>query len=233
MSNSTVQYNYSHDNDGPGLLLYTGQNNSSTRREHCSLQHQRERQPQGRPRWHPARRPYLRRRDLSEHGLHKPLGSRHAETFESPLGGLRDHCSKNILFASGPLPTLTSPVLVVGTLLLQGNDYYGDSGLKIRWGSRTFTNLPAWRTATGEEKLLGEPTGLEVDPKLVSPGGGGTIGDPDQLAHFTAYKLQNGSPMIDDALNLATLFGIDPGGRDFYGVTLFEGLGPDIGASES
>ncbi len=233
VSNSTVQYNYSHDNDGPGLLLYTGQNNSAhvgnTVRYNIS-------------------------EDDSRRGGHGgiQLGGRiygaaiyQNTVYTSPSGagtpkplrvlsvGSGVVVRNNILFASGPLPTLSSPVLDVGTLLLQGNDYYGDSGLKIRWGGRTFTNLAAWRTATGEEKLLGEPTGLEVDPKLVNPGGGGTIGDPDQLAHLTAYKLQNGSPMIDDALNLATLFGIDPGGRDFYGVTLFEGLGPDIGASES
>jgi hypothetical protein len=39
--------------------------------------------------------------------------------------------------------------------------------------------------------------------------------------------------MVDEALDLAAVFGIDPGGRDFFGVTLFEGLGPDVGASES
>ena len=109
VSNSTVQYNYSHDNDGPGLLLYTGQNNSAhvgnTVRYNIS-------------------------ENDSRRGAHGgiQLGGRiygdaiyQNTVYTSPSGagtpkplrvlsaGSGITVRNNILFASGPLPTLTSP----------------------------------------------------------------------------------------------------------------------------
>ncbi len=49
---------------------------------------------------------------------------------------------------------------------------------------------------------------------------------------LTAYKLQKDSPLIDGGLDLRSLFGIDPGRRDFYGNPIPSGTGFDIGAHE-
>ncbi len=115
----------------------------------------------------------------------------------------------------------------------KGNCYwtYGDQ-IEIAWNRKTYTNLEEWRNATDQEVLNGDPVGFEVDPKLIEPGYGGTISDPNRLATLSNYKLQPDSPLIDRALNLQSLFKIDPGSRDFYGTILPQFSGYDIGACE-
>jgi len=59
------------------------------------------------------------------------------------------------------------------------------------------------------------------------------VGDASNLESLDAYLLRPESPMIDAGLDLRSLNGTDAGLRDFYGVTLPQGSGYDIGASES
>jgi hypothetical protein len=74
--------------------------------------------------------------------------------------------------------------------------------------------------------------GLNVDPKLNNPGGGGTFNNTTLLDTLTAYNLQSTSPLINAGLDLSGLFGINNGGQDFYGTPLMPGV-VDIGAHES
>ena len=115
-----------------------------------------------------------------------------------------------------------------------GNSYwtYGDN-IKIAWNKNIYTNLKQWRNKTNQEMLNGTPVGFEADPKLKKPGYGGTIGAPTQLTTLSNYKLEPGSPLIDKALNLKSLFKIDPGSRDYYGTTLPQFSGYDVGACEA
>jgi hypothetical protein len=73
---------------------------------------------------------------------------------------------------------------------------------------------------------------MSVNPQLSAPGGGGTINNSDELNTLTAYTPVSGSPMIDTALNLKTLFGVDPGAYDFIGNSTPRGEAYDIGAVE-
>ncbi|MHC4912918.1 MAG: right-handed parallel beta-helix repeat-containing protein, partial [Planctomycetota bacterium] len=53
-----------------------------------------------------------------------------------------------------------------------GNCYWADgNNLEIKWGNQTYTSLPAWRSATGEETLNGNDVGLEADPCLMGGSG--------------------------------------------------------------
>jgi len=67
---------------------------------------------------------------------------------------------------------------------------------------------------------------------LTSPGGGGTIGNSDLLNTLSAYTLLTASQMRDSGLNIQTLFGINPGSTDFYGVLIPQNGAFDVGASE-
>jgi hypothetical protein len=95
-----------------------------------------------------------------------------------------------------------------------------------------YTSLGGWRTATGQEMLAGTPTGLVVDPKLVGAGEGASLRNPDRLTDLKAYKLQADTPLLGRGLDLAALFGVDTGGRDYFGVPVPTGNGPEIGAAE-
>ena len=116
----------------------------------------------------------------------------------------------------------------------QGNCYWscGDDFI-INWGrNKTYTSLDAWRTASGQEEVNSNPVGIEADPVLTDPGHGGTIGDPCQLETLSAYKLMGSSPAIDEGLDLYTLFGVDVGTHDYYGLDIPSNGLFDIGAHE-
>lgn len=136
----------------------------------------------------------------------------------------------NILVTTGDVPLVNA--YNNSELLFQGNNYWtSGSTFTIFLNGMTLNSLNAWRSQ-GQERLNGQNTGFAVDPKLENPGVGGTVGDADRLHELNAYKLQDGSPMIDAALNLQSLFGINPGITDFYGTGLPQGAGYDIGAHE-
>jgi hypothetical protein len=92
--------------------------------------------------------------------------------------------------------------------------------------------LPAFRAGTGQEKLNGVDVGFNLDPKLESGGNGGTIGQAGALSTLTAYRLRPTSPLVDNGLNLNTLFALQLGIRDFYGTDLPHGGKYEIGAHE-
>lgn len=117
-------------------------------------------------------------------------------------------------------------------LVLQGNAYYQTGGtFRVYYSDAAFSDLSQWQNATGEELLSdGTPVGYVGDPGLVAAGQGGTIGDPDLLFTLSAYNLQVTSPVGYTGLDLAGLFGVDPGAQDFYGTPLNLGLGFSVGA---
>jgi hypothetical protein len=111
-------------------------------------------------------------------------------------------------------------IYVSGTqsnLLIQGNDYWTNGGtFNIKYGTKTYSTLPAFRSGAKQELLNGASVGLNVNPLLTSSGNGGTVGNADLLNTLTAYTLQSTSPLIGAGLNLKSL-GTDPGNQDFYG----------------
>jgi hypothetical protein len=108
---------------------------------------------------------------------------------------------------------------------------YGDR-IKIVWGKKTYRSLAEWRAATKQEKTVGADTGFDVDPGLMDPGHGGIIGDATKLGTLNAYKLKQNSPLIDKGLDIKSMFGIDTGGKDFFGKALPQGEGFEPGAIE-
>ena len=121
-----------------------------------------------------------------------------------------------------------------GGLTLAGNDYWTGSadGLNLVWLGTDADTLADWRAASGQEQLGGVDTGLAVPPDLAGAGRGGTLDDADAIAtRLPEYELQPGSPLIDAGVSLTAL-GIDPGPTDFYGSTLPQGAGFDIGVDE-
>ena len=120
-----------------------------------------------------------------------------------------------------------------GSYYFKGNCYWSSGDpLQIVWGGTTYTSLAAWRTATGQEKLDGQPVGFETDPCLISPGYGETVGDPCLLYTLSPYKLMPSSPLINKGLNVNSLFGIDPGTQDFYGTAIPVDSNYDVGVHE-
>jgi hypothetical protein len=158
-------------------------------------------------------------------------GTPRAVRFNSPSTDFRFF--DNLIVTTGGVPLLDVPGGQTG-IVFQGNDYWSSGGaFSILWNGTTYASLQDWAAATGQEMDGATLVGWDVDPLLEDPGAGGTIGDADALASLAAYRLQPGSPMIDAGLDLAGLFGVDPGPHDFYGTPLPQGAALDIGAFEA
>ena len=215
-SNSVIQYNLSHDNEGSGYLMYSNKSNQAF---HDNVIRYNISHHDGRKNTYAGIR--LGGNIYDSSVVHNtvyvgsvvngvPTGFR-----SNGVTGARVTVRNNIFFMGAG----TNVVRASGTpakLNLQGNDYWSSGGLRFLWGSATYSTLTAWRTATGQEKLNGAAVGLSVNPLLVSPGGQGA----------TSYRLQSGSPMIDKGL------GIVSGSRDYFGNPVPQGGGRDIGAHE-
>jgi hypothetical protein len=103
----------------------------------------------------------------------------------------------------------------------------GDGGFLVDG----YTSLEEWAEATGQETMQGKLVGNYVDP-LLRRDGTGLMTDPLKLGSFTEFLLPPNSPAVDRALDLRSLFGIDPGQVDFFGVSIPQGDAYDMGAHE-
>ena len=231
VTNSVVQYNYSHDNAGAGYLLYQF---SGARPFGGNVVHYNVSENDGR---------------TNLGGIYAGGGVANTQVhnntiyvgprasglpFAAKAEGTSGFRFRNNLFVGvGGVPLVEIPYNQA-RLVFQGNGYWsGGDAFVIRHGGKTYTSLKRWRNATGQETYRSRATGLSANPRLVDPGNGGTIGDADRLPTLAAYKLRAGSPLVDAGLNLRSLFGLSPGPTDFYGTSIPQGAGYDVGTHEA
>lgn len=244
-TNSVMQYNYSHDNDGPGFLLaqYSGAPRpfaNNVVRYNISQNDARSGRHGAIHFWsasaetHPIRdiAVYDNTVFLSPSGAGgSPLGL----YFHGSSTRTRDvRIHNNVFVTTGDVPLVHIDSEQVG-LLIHHNAYWpsGDAFRIVQAGT-THGSLGAWRAATGHEEVGGAATGIETDPLLSDPGGGPTLGDADLLDTVTAYRLEAGSPLIDAGFDLGDLGTLGPGSgaTDYYGTAVPQGGAHDIGAHE-
>lgn len=240
--NSKVQYNYSHDNDGPGYLIAHAPNNSNhsgnTIRYNIS-------ENDGRKNATGAIVIFGRTigAEIYNNSVYlKPSlsGFSHAVNVFNATIPTQDvqrvHFRNNVFFADSGATMLSVSVDQLNgavDLRFEGNNYFGRTAPpKILWGNTTYVGLPSWRVATGQEIVGGAPMGFPGDPQFIAAGGGGTIGNADLLANLSAYKLKSTSALINRGLNLMQRFGINPGTIDYYGGSTPSGSAYDVGAHE-
>jgi hypothetical protein len=220
--NSTSQYNYAHDNSGAGILSweFTG----------------------ARPMHSNTFRYNICQNDATHNTFYSELtiggGTEpgvliYNNTFYSGISAALDggtlgtgsSIRNNLLITTNGRTLLAG----YGSATVQGNDYWSSGAAENIAG---YSTLNAFSAATGQEMLSGQATGYELDPRLNDAGGGSTMGNPDLLDTLTAYQFQQSSPLVLAGLNLQSLFGINPGTQDFFGVAIPSSGPCSIGASE-
>jgi hypothetical protein len=231
--NSFMQYNYSHDNDGPGFTIaeFNGaralQNN--TIRYNISENDGRKNGLAGIVLWNGGSG--IQNIQIFNNSVFASPASvqPRALLIESATSNVQ--IRNNIFVTTGAVPVIEVYAGQNG-LVLQGNDYWSSGALlTFIWAGTRYNDLVSFRSATGQEIYNSAPAGMNVDPKLIAPGVGGTINNPDLLYTLNAYNLQAGSPMIDAGMWLTT-FGIAPGAIDFLNTKVYRGTAYDIGAVE-
>ncbi len=243
VSESVLQYNWSHDNDGAGYLLAhrfgDGLHAGNIVRYNVS-------QNDGRRNGNAAIRVWGGVRDAEIHNNTVYVSTAPGERWPRALGvdnaTVEAHRPRevrvrsNIFVTAGGLSLVAVTATALGRpadLRLEGNAYHATGGpFRVVWGATVYEDLGSWREATAQERVGDAPTGFEGDPGLAEPGGGGILGDPDRLAGLDAYRLASGSGLVDAGLNLPALFGVDPGPHDFYGTSIPQGRGYEPGAHE-
>jgi Right handed beta helix region len=142
--------------------------------------------------------------------------------------------ANNVFFGTGPL---LFDVFDGAGLELQGNAYWTEGApLRIDWDTgksapRTFADFDAYRAATGQETLDADATGLYADPRLIAAGTGPTLDDTARLSELGMYELGEDSPLIDRGIDLTRLSLVSPA-SDFFGSPSPRGAAPDIGVHE-
>lgn len=208
-TNSTLQYNYSHDNGGPGYLLaqYNGAPpmHDLTIRYNVSENDARQYSQGAIHVWSSG----------SSGGIQRVLIHNNTVTVTPPADGTRPKAlfimsggfgdlliRNNVFVTTSYLPVVST--VTANSLRLEGNCYWNATQLSFNWVGTTYTDLASWRTATGQETLTsGRTTGVSADPKLPSA-------DP------TLAPMPD-SPIQGSGLNLRAEFNISPGPQDFVG----------------
>ena len=220
-TNCIVQYNYSHDNDGPGYGLFQF---SGARAWSGNVIRYNISENDGRKNSYAAIQLWNGGSGIANADIYSNTIYVAPAASGTPLGIFVQtavsnvHVRNNVFQTDGGLPILDIEGKQT-SLNFQGNDYWPSAyPLSVTISNKTYSSVTAWRSATGQEMLNGQATGYSVNPLLNSPGGGSTIGNADLLeTNLGSYRLQPTSPLIDAGLNLWSLFVIAPGPRDFYG----------------
>jgi hypothetical protein len=232
-TNSVVQYNYSHDNDGFGFLLCNYKDaphewRNNVLRFNISDNDGRDLKANAAICFW-TDEPELADIEVYHNTvLVDPAANGNLPAVLCVSGkAVRARLCNNIFMATSGCPLLDNRTDASG-LRFQGNAYWTEAGpVRLLWAGQEFASLDAWRNSTGQEILAGKPVGLFVDPLLTVYGRGMTVSDVLRLPMLPAYHLRPGSPLIGKAEDLSPL---NIGKQDFFGNSLV-GSGPlNIGA---
>jgi hypothetical protein len=209
-TNSVLQYNYSHDNGGPGYLLaqYPGAPpmHDLTVRYNVSENDARRDNQGAIQLWSSGASGGIQRANVHNNTvLLSPTtnGSfpRAVYIMNGDISG--SALRNNVLKTTSGLPLITCEITT--GIRLEGNLYWtGAAPIVVQWNGTTYSSLAAWRSATGQERLAnGRDTGIAADPQLMG-----------NTANFSPLP---SSPVVGSGLNLQAEFNTYPGPRDFVG----------------
>jgi len=211
VTNSVIQYNYSHDNDGSGYGMY---------------------QFSGARPWHDNIVRFNRSvNDARKNGYgalgfwNGGSGLKNAEFYNNTVvidsaGAAKQpwavkfmsekltsiHLRNNNFVTQGTAGMLYAFSTRKDTdLLLQGNNYYAVNTFDIKWSKKSYSTMTAWRTGSGQERLAnGTYVGLSVNPQFID----------------AQHQIASASPLAHSGLNLRSLFNINVGSVDLYGTVI-------------
>ncbi|WP_018615832.1 right-handed parallel beta-helix repeat-containing protein [Segetibacter koreensis] len=234
-TNSTMQYNYSHDNYGGGYVIaqFSGAllMKNITIRYNISENDGRKNDYGAIHMWSSSTSGGVQTVNIYNNTVYiTPSLNAVPKGFYirgGPISGVK--VRNNIFQTTGAVQVVNVPFPSSSTF--QGNDYWSTGSMfKILWGSSSYSSLNSWRTSTGQEKVNGIASGLQLDPQFSETTTGVTFSDASQITQLKRYKLKSTSGLINKGLNLTSLFGINVGTKDFWGNSIVNKTTFNMGA---
>lgn len=225
---SIMQYNFSHDNDGAGFMA--GQfaaaraMNGITIRYNLSVNDAR-RNRYGGIHLFTAPGTRLQGVDIYQNTVFIAPGKSTSSAFgvSQWAPGLRDVRVINNSFIADDGVRFIDIEDVGNGIQFLGNNYDSTAdAFVIHFEGNTYTSLPDWRAATGQERLGELSVGSAKTADVIRPGGD----SPED------YQLRADSVLVDAGLDLLNVFGLVAGARDFFGNPVPAGKSYDIGMHE-
>lgn len=238
VTNSIVQFNYSHENEGAGLLLaqfdWAEPMGGNTFRYNISQNDGRDNNYGGITVWSNdgdgATGAVFHNNVIAI----SPNSAGNVPPVISFLNNNHDDIKfyNNVFYSAGNSSLIQGTTDSTRTEFF-GNTWFGEDRFLVGYGGKLYTSWEQFIAESGQEVINGEVVGLNVDPMFTDVFNGQTFSNADLLHMLEAYKLLEGSPLINAGLDLQALFGINPGMTDFYGNPLTIGYTLDMGANES
>ena len=236
----TIQYCYSHDNEGPGFALVEyGSSNEFTGNivRYNVSENDARKNSYGSillyavDALHPVKSSYVYNNTVYVNASNLTNGTPSAIAIQSQ--NFTDvHVGNNIFYAINGVDLMNSWLSVpTNGIFFQNNDYYSAASVyNFWWNGSLYTSLNSWQAATGQELNGNISMAFTQNPLLQDPGTGGTVSPADggQFTSLFGYQLNALSPLVDKGIS----FG-DMGLHDFFGTALSLGSGYDIGAAEA
>jgi hypothetical protein len=238
VTNSVMQFNYSHDNDGAGYLLAHAR---ATNGHRGNIIRYNISQNDGRRNGYGAIEVWGRILDADIHNntVFTSYVSATTKALHLHNRGVEQQHPERVRFWNNILQTTGgAPVVTVTSAVLDGaldvrfehNLYWsGGSTFKLVWNGLTHTSLSAWQIASGQETRGGVSVGIVDDPQLAAPGTGITYDNASLTHDLWQYRLAATSPAIDTGLEPEP--GSTPAPGDYFGAPSALHR-PDIGAHE-
>lgn len=240
VTNSIMQYNYSHDNEGAGFLIaqfeWARPMYNNVVRYNISENDGLNNDYKGITIWVADQNHNGGNRDLLIYN-----NTVFADKEAAPSGGgvffksghhYNVQFFNNIFYSRNGAPLIVAADTAEIRAYFRNNAWYSeDGGYTFTWGDTSYTSLEAFRQGTGQEIVQGQPTGIAADPKLTDPGTAGILGYPlhlQQLQH--RYSLHKKSPLIGQGIDVALPSPFTPATQDIAGNKLTPGTPPDMGA---
>lgn len=200
-TNSIMQYNYTHDNEGAGLFLGaetgTSSNNNVIRYNISQNDARLGTAYSGIHVWQD-----VNNSDIYNNTVYMSSSGSAAVAMNGFIGQNLNF-RNNIIMSSGGSPLIYYRGGGSG-VLFQGNEYWAANGpLHIYWVGNDYTSLSAFQLGSRQEMDGSTFTGFQTEPGLLAPGIAGTLGNAVRLPLLTGYVLSPTSPLLDGGLDLS------------------------------
>ena len=241
-SDCIIQYNYSHDNEGAGILLaeygailpFT----NNIVRFNISQNDGRKNSYGGISIWgvdsvYKVRNSFIYNNTVYLNAASRINGTPAAIKFDGPnLSGV--FIANNIFAVNGgALLVSSNNKLGKEKVFLLSNDYYAyHQQQQYEWGDLIYSLKDWLNKAKGQEIMNDKVMALSVDPRLQAPGSGAVLSNINLLQkELKGYHLLPRSPLRNKAIDIRSLGNINPGPHDFFNNPLIHSKFISIGAA--